>query len=755
MPDVSLIPLNLSLNNSLKVLPKKLDAFLSNHSFDDMLVASLLEKKDADHFFSHMYEKDKDSAIANKYWRQALADDSLVSQKINEITNSWKNLFKTSDIDLLILSQYHSCHHVGSLIEVDQQTLKITQNLRAFFNQAYPKLETILSRSGYDPRRWVYYKKPRNFSKEVTLTPDVITRLGSDIFITVVAQKVNPNDVELIYLNQNLINDLGFIYSKDEQEKLKAKIISAFSLDITSTSSDQSTDVYVDYQTDPLGISMNGNLGSGRAAYVGSQFNIKGLGRTPLAVSKNKIHSNGRVSLTEAVWETIVGNSLYDGGFKPEANPVLAIIKYKKIKTQNFHNYIDNLEKASTTLNKIGLSKLTKYLPSLSKYINYIGDKFSFEWLFETPAGLIIRLDNEMLDCPVQWLKNKHTVTQSEANKLIIKYARQDAEKFIERIFHGNWSAGNISLGGNLIDLSSVHAVIGRHPQVTTIAFKYLESAFGYEGLGQVRIINKLSDIDENYIKSSFYHYKLEYLIKGFLRLIGFSEQEVILIKNYYKTQVNELTQTFVDVSQFSFPNFDDYFTWNIGGKEIFVFDVSMLLRHLPILIATNQNRESIISLILASKNPCVNSKSSGNLPKNIIKSISSHIVGSEKEYKVKEILFENFADQLFYFINKVQKDLGLSSKKMARRAYIINEPRTYLTAKVGLPFVNQFVDDYNNMKINRNKFETTIRRLIIANNRYMPANREGFYITNYKIFDTGIEYMEINDQLKCQKIIS
>ena len=113
--------------------------------------------------------------------------------------------------------------------------------------------------------------------------PKCIDNMGKDLFVTMPIYK-ELNDFSVIYVNEKLYEKI--FNKKYIFEEAVKDIKDNFSFTLIENGTSSIGKCYVDKQGDPTGIALNENLGSGRAYYVGSNYNIKGE-KTILCTSSN------------------------------------------------------------------------------------------------------------------------------------------------------------------------------------------------------------------------------------------------------------------------------------------------------------------------------------------------------------------------------------------------------------------------------------------------------------------------------------
>jgi hypothetical protein len=135
-------------------------------------------------------------------------------------------------------------------------------------------------------------------------------------------------DAAVLWLNCRWFSQRGLAIGCDPalRSRVEAWVLEQFAVSTPAardTSGPDERVAYADRYGDPGGTSPHG--GSGRVATIGN-FQVKGVGPTPLVGSATWIHSHGHVSLNEAICEAIYGE-LLDLELPFGAIPVIAIIE--------------------------------------------------------------------------------------------------------------------------------------------------------------------------------------------------------------------------------------------------------------------------------------------------------------------------------------------------------------------------------------------------------------------------------------------
>ncbi len=302
---------------------------------------------------------------------------------------------------------------------------------------------------------------------------------------------------------------------------------------------------YVDRQSDPLDLSLSGNLGSGRAYYCGAHFNIKGE-RTPLATAKEKKFSDGFVEMERAMWETLVANGL-QGSITTGLNEVLAIID--------------------------------------------MNDTCSVGWRdHPVKRAKVIRLDDGCLDRVTHVFHQPRPLPAQELRNVARCYGQLEADKFCARIVHGTWSPGNISLGGHLIDFDTVCATKGRAPTYSSTRW-YHQNRFGFEKGGQTTILQALAkdnSINVDAVRGDDLADELErtlskHLAYGFIALMGFDSAPALY--DCYADDVDAVCALWQELARNGYDCPPAYILKDTRANHLHVFDTAAFMAAYPLLL--------------------------------------------------------------------------------------------------------------------------------------------------------------------------
>ncbi len=140
IPKANVITINLDLANSINVLPKQIDLFLSNHCIDDMIINNYIEANNLQNIFDNKentYEK------LNNYWIDLNNNEELLNILINKAYIDLSNVFKTISFKLIVISNYKSWFYykINNIPEV--QAFKVLELLKNNFKDIY-EIDNIL-----------------------------------------------------------------------------------------------------------------------------------------------------------------------------------------------------------------------------------------------------------------------------------------------------------------------------------------------------------------------------------------------------------------------------------------------------------------------------------------------------------------------------------------------------------------------------------------------------------------------------------
>lgn len=510
----------------------------------------------------------------------------------------------------------------------------------------------------------------------------------------------------VVYINENLYEEI--FNEKYDWEIASAKIADMFSitLDKEKSNGNRIGEGFADMQKDPFGIALSNNLGSGRAFFYGSNFNIKGE-KTKLATSPKPIYSNGKYALSASLKETVISNILAKD-FIVSPFESLAILD-KKEKYNFEEEYLDENDEIETR---------EFYLPCAIE-IRYYKEKELY------------RISNSII--------NGDKFSKEYIKTLAENIAKIEANKFADRFLHGSWSSGNISTNCNLIDFDTSAFVKSRFPQYSN-TFKYKSNFFGYEIDGQKLMLNSIIDNEDlenkeklkkeiSIIMDNTYNENLKI---RFCDLIGLNYN---IHYKIYSEEIDYLYEKFNKLSRKFVPN---YYATNIAEKSediTFLFDFSNFFQK---YLIKNYNIFSGMQLLINNTEELAYDKV-GFIKEKIEEFFKEDLVQAENKdiYLIEAMKFVEKYDELFY---KVKKEFDLEEIKL--KQYIINSERNYIT---GNSYVyGDLSYEYDNQKKDSKTLNKIITSLIKTNlkNNYEKKEEISFGL---KLYDSYLTYWNIS----------
>lgn len=482
--------------------------------------------------------------------------------------------------------------------------------------------------------------------------PICIEKIGEEVFLKLPLYQ-RKRKYKLLYVNPKLFEQyFNMSYSFEKACKYLEGYFSVTINDKYKLNDEIIGYGYVDYQADPTNISLDGNKGSGRAYYIGKNFNLKGE-LTPLATSPYPVYSNGKLSLESAIHETMISNILAEE-FAIETYQTLAILDPDE----------------------------TYLFPGSDRAMK---------------CGVMIRIykNNELYRFSHRFV-NKIPFTKKELYDIATNMGILEGQKFINRFIHGAWSLGNLSIDVSMIDFDTSYFVQNRNPSFSFTP-KYKTNYFGFEDLGQLKILEiilesnlNIDNVSIEELEKILSSKKESEIVKQFPKLMGLD----IKIDEQLKVLVNK----FIRLSCLNYKAYEELSTINSNNNEIALFNFSKFFRYYPKMIKDgNYTINKALEIILNGEGEIFETKD--NTLKEIIdKYFNKYQIDSNEEYAkslLEVIEFIICYDKVF---RKNLKDIGESLK----RAYIVNEDRNYLFNNERIKyFLADLYDGKNNELLN------------------------------------------------------
>lgn len=554
----------------------------------------------------------------------------------------------------------------------------------------------------------------------ITQVPGATKRLGLATFITMDAYPLNPEMVQVVFVNKELLAKLLGESLTEEQAEDFVKDNLLITLDPAAGIPDsRPVKVFVDRQDDPMNMSLNGNLGSGRAVYYGACFNLKGIGKTALASSVDPNHSNGNLDLVSALWEMICANVLCSN-LETGTAPVLAVI--------------DRNQPIQVPWR---------------------------EGLY--PSGVVIRVDcSGELDRPTHLFQCQEAVSGDRLRGIAGHLGCQDAEKFMERILHGCWSAGNVSLEGHLIDYDTVFAVRCRAPQ-WSYRPNWLSNFFGLEGAGQKKILKAIANhpingeaVSYRELCQIFAAARKSQIEQRFIDLTGFARVAAGEPAPIAPTSLSHLADLFEMLAMKMYPDFKASAPWDENNAKLSVYDLAKFMRLYPIRRKSGQLDEKKLSGLIRNSAGLSLETSVSGMPDSIKRSLTRDFVVSSEEQLIE-------LDRLaLEFIEEYEKLLGAIETKfpglmgaLIMRAYVVNEDRAYMNCRPGNDTLVALIQNWKSGKINARRFSALLHLLIKANDRIPRLDESGYCHADMRLFLNGYTMNLINTEASFQPCLT
>jgi len=488
--------------------------------------------------------------------------------------------------------------------------------------------------------------------------PRAMQRMGAGIFVETPLYAAKQR-VEAVYINLPLFARLfGVEKTFAEAAEMLEDVFSA-TIEAENGTGDIIGTAYVDLQADPLNLSLSGNLGSGRAYYRGGIFNVKGE-RTPLATATTKKYSDGYLEMERCIWETLVANAL-QGSITTGLNSVLAIFDMKQ--------YCE------------------------------VG------WRDEpVTRGKIIRIDETgELDRVTHLFKRAEALTAKDWRAAAEGFGRQEADKFIERINHGTWSAGNISPAGHLIDFDTVCAVKTRSPQFSSTRW-HPDNYFGSEYLGQQKLLAAMAAdiaLAPNSIAPEALQENMQLsfdreLIARFPQLMGFAQNLVVPVA--LQKELADVVTSFRELARKGYRQYEELSLKQANAAALGLFDLSLFFRYYPLLkrlklfdaedaLAQLEDHDTWEDPYKLFDESTLEPIAREHLD-SVYAAIGEHFITDEDSFnalRLSALRFIKKYDRLFTALLEASGELHTV---VEARAYAVNEDRFYLFPAYTLTFV-------------------------------------------------------------------
>ncbi|MFZ2960454.1 MAG: hypothetical protein WA705_26545 [Candidatus Ozemobacteraceae bacterium] len=702
LPHAEVIGVSKNLSRVVSDLPVNADALVSGQALEDEIIGKLMPENAQVSAFLDRYSPEGLEMIG-RLWTHLEGNSPGIRKIQDEVAVEWKMLIELLDPRLVLICLDDSCTFTkNGLFALDTCLGEVLNRLRPV-NCIPRSIEQRLLAGGQDPSRWLVER--RKGLDMTTLTgriPGAVERLGLSTFAVMDAYPVDPANAEVVYVQNDFLSIITGTLVSDDQAKAFVQQNLLLTLDPKEgIPGAKPIKVYVDRQADPMNISLVGNIGSGRAVYVGDRFNLKGIGKTVLATSKDVLRSNGVLDLVGSLWEMICSNVLQTN-LRTGASLAFAVVDLKK--------------------------------------------DVSLPWYQDkVPSGMLIRLDpNGELDRPSHLFFREKPVTTEQMLYIAGSFGAQDAEKFIERILHGGWSAGNISVHGSLIDYDSVFALRGRAPQ-WSFRPNWISNFFGLEELGQKELLKALANhpINAGHVPldtlfQTFDDARRTRLERRFPDLVGVAPDDVSALFPRHSSVLSALVKQFQILSMKMYLNFKATAAWDEDNATLSVYDVSRFFRLYPMAKKSGPvDEETALRLIRnpSGKMECSRETEEGGMPDSVMIRLSDEYgVASQEQLAGTDKLAMEFIKVYDEFLASIEKEFPGSSDSLCARAYVVNEERTYMNSRPGHDTLVALLQNYQSGKIKPQRFSEMLKLIIEACDRIPRQDSHGRFQADLRL---------------------
>ncbi len=687
LPGARIVPVQATMQEAADNLPRGVDAVVANHPMDDMLLAKFLTPSQLKEVFSKDYGHEFFEAV-RKHWEAAERAPAALARNREDLVDDWKRFLARVAPRLLGLAQYPSGYFKKEGFAIpDEHAFRIVSRLRAElgWNAVDPGDGHLIDRT-----RWALLQDP---------SPAATRRWPKTLFVSAPAYALDAARVRVVGFQPELAGG--------DQERFKTTY--GVTLHPEEAADPRPTVLtYVDKQADPMNLGLNGNRGAGRSAYLKEKANVKGIGRTPLAVSSSAAYRTGKVDLPNALWEMLAANIVHRN-LETGAAPVAGV-----------------------------LDQGVTFTPPFS-------DK-------PLRAASVVRLDEDgALDRPAHLFEEGRPLSRRALLRIADAFGRQEGEKFIGRILHGAWSVGNISTRGHMIDFDTVAAVRTRHPQYS-LTGKYVTNYFGLESLGQAKILEALAADPRINVGGASGAELVERMDRARKRQIARRFKDLMGLPGARAAspanpRYAELVREFDGLSRKFYPDLTALGAWAGAEKSPAVFDFSRFMRLYPLLrLSGAYTPEKAFALLYRPPRDGALRLSPSDAVSDAARDylLSRHGVQSEAALASLRDRARRFVERYdAFFRAAVRSPRGALAVRVAARAYRVNEDLKYLDYRDGNRLINHLYERYDRGELSDGRLRDTMARLIKASDRRVnPSARE--WTSDATVFREGVRSVRL-----------
>ena len=716
LPQAKVVGIPRILKEAIPILPKRPDALISNHPLDDMIAAASLTKLEANEYAGEVNRyRNAEMSEIEAVWSRIASSRDLERRLVEEVASEWQNAIQILDPSYTIVSQYTSPRHTsGPLLAADRLGNYCLQELKRRFPSNQFARRNELLEVGHDPDRWMIVGSNKDFNQEINATPDALKALGSSMMVTETLRKISTDAMDVTYINRQLLAELGYSELLKDESDLVTRIKNAFGWELDDSSETQTKMAWADRQRDPMNIALNGNEGSGRAVYYGKSFNVKGVGQTKL-VGKHADadHRNGRISFSSAAWEALGGNTI-NSEITLGSSPILTVIKLKK---------------------------------KMARPWDPTGDPVNL--------ALVVRIDNGSLIRPTHALHESAQRELLDPVRFAERVGRAEGEKFVQRIVHGAWSAGNTSVNGHIIDMDTVSSVETRNPQYSFVD-RFESTHFGLEWQGFRELLKHFKHSDLKSLQDTLFRSRKDAIALGFGNLLGYNLDYVPLRSRPEYQELEVLSQEFEYLSTRVNSLGTSPYTADGSGTANAYFDFSRMLRVLPSVRGLHMSEQSRVDVLfdyLKRTSANVDSTQDKEGTAKPHSYVQQHFSGDAGSFDARAKVF--IQRLLAMLDGKTSPELAISPRDSFTRATIANETRVYLMDSYGQKIVFSWAEQVEAGHLGIDDFQFYMDEAIRGNSRFSKAIEQNkmdlavreVYDSELRIFEGGSICRQLNDK--------
>jgi hypothetical protein len=154
LPETTIVPVDKTLDQAVSSLPRSVNAVLSNHPLDDMIIGKALSEISFNDLFRDHYDKGPDDT--RSLWQDLEAAPETLREIKRQVGAEWRALVEHTNPEVLAMSQYESYFFkTHNLPEPDANAFDVLQDLKGHLGETPDVISDQLERKGSDSSRWL------------------------------------------------------------------------------------------------------------------------------------------------------------------------------------------------------------------------------------------------------------------------------------------------------------------------------------------------------------------------------------------------------------------------------------------------------------------------------------------------------------------------------------------------------------------------------------------------------------------------